>query len=53
MQLLEIPYDPTTLANEHDERIDVLESQIAEKARLKQDEAIRRMVEKNEANSTL
>ena len=32
VQLLEIPYDPTTLSNEHDERINALDSQIAEKA---------------------
>ena len=31
MQLLEIPGDPTTLPSEHAERINVLESQIAEK----------------------
>lgn len=32
VQLLEIPYDPTTLSNEHAERINALDSQIAEKA---------------------
>lgn len=31
VQLLEIPYDPTTLSNEHAERINALDSQIAEK----------------------
>ena len=31
LQLLEIPGDPTTLPSEHAERINVLESQIAEK----------------------
>ncbi|CAK9041675.1 Hypothetical protein (Fragment) [Durusdinium trenchii] len=31
LQLLEIPYDPTTFPSEHAERINLLESQIAEK----------------------
>lgn len=31
LQLLEIPGDPTTLPSEHAERINALESQIAEK----------------------